>query len=100
MATYTTSVLPTGSDPISAVYVGDPNYLTSTSSTINVTVSNIVLSSSLNPSLYAQSVTFTATVVAGTGTVTFFDGTTALGTSTITGGIATYSYLDPRRRPA
>ena len=91
VATYTTSALPVGSDPISAVYVGDSNYLTSTSSTINVTVSNIILSSSLNPSLFTQSVTFTATVVAGTGSVTFYDGTTALATVNLTGTTATYT---------
>ena len=91
VATFTTSVLPTGSDPISAVYVGDPNYLTSTSSTINVTVSNIVISSTLNPSLFSQSVTFTATVAAGTGSVTFYDGSTALATVNLTGHTATYS---------
>ena len=91
VATFTTSVLPTGSDPISAVYVGDSNYLTSTSSTINVTVSNIVISSSLNPSQIAQPVTFTANVAAGTGTVTFLDGSNVLGTSTISAGAATYT---------
>lgn len=48
-----------------------------------------MLGSSANPSLMGQQVTFTATVngndVAGTptGTVTFFNGTTSLGTSTL-----------------
>jgi len=52
--------------------------------------------SSLNPSVFGQSVTFTATVSAvspgaGTpsGTVTFKDGTTTLGTGTLSGGVAT-----------
>ena len=91
VATFTTSGLAPGSDPISASYPGDANYLTSTSSTLNVTVSNIVVTSSVNPSQIGQSVTFTATVVAGGGTVTFYDSANALGTSTISGGIATYT---------
>ena len=49
--------------------------------------------SSANPSSYGSSVTFTVTVTpsASTGTVTFTDGGTTLGTGTISGGIATYS---------
>lgn len=56
------------------------------------------LSSSLNPAVYGQSVTFTATVApvsgtgAPTGTVTFKDGGTALGSSALNaGGVATFS---------
>ena len=54
------------------------------------------LTSSVNPSLFGQSVTFTATVAVtspGTGTATgsvqFFDGQTSLGTVTLTSGSAT-----------
>ncbi len=55
------------------------------------------LASSLNPSALAQSVTFTATVTAGargvtavpSGTVTFYDGATSLGSATLSGGQAT-----------
>jgi hypothetical protein len=55
-----------------------------------------VVTSSVNPSLVGQSVTFTATVTASTGTptgvVTFFDGTTPLGTGTLNGsGVATFT---------
>jgi hypothetical protein len=50
----------------------------------------VTLTSSLNPSLYGNSVTFTAAVPPGaTGTVQFEDGTTVLGTGTIANGIAT-----------
>jgi hypothetical protein len=53
------------------------------------------LASSLNPSTFGQSVTFTATVTATsgtpTGTVTFKDGTTTLGTGTLSGGKATFT---------
>ena len=55
-----------------------------------------VLTSSANPSLYAQPVTFTATVSASkglptpTGSVSFSDGSTSLGSSTLSsGGVAT-----------
>jgi hypothetical protein len=54
----------------------------------------LTLTSSLNPSNFGHSVTFTATVGANpctpTGTVTFYDGTTAIGTGTLTNGVATF----------
>lgn len=55
-----------------------------------------VLTSSLNPSVYGASVTFTATMPSGsnpvpTGTVTFNDGTTALATVSLAGGSASYT---------
>ena len=58
-----------------------------------------VVVSSANPSVFGQSVTFTATVTANapgsgtpTGTVTFMDGSTTLGTGTLNGsGVATFS---------
>jgi len=54
------------------------------------------LASSLNPSTFGQSVTFTATVKpsatgTATGTITFKDGTTMLGTSAISSGIAKFT---------
>src|SRR6266403_5059319 len=56
----------------------------------------VSLVSSLSPSAVGQAVTFTATVKPAsgsgipTGTVTFNDGATALGTGTLSGGIATF----------
>ena len=56
----------------------------------------VSLVSSLSPSAFGQAVTFTATVKPAsgsgipTGTVTFNDGATALGTGTLSGGIATF----------
>ena len=50
------------------------------------------ISSSINPSLVGQAVTFTATVSGGsvpTGSVQFFDNGTLLGTSTLSGANAT-----------
>jgi hypothetical protein len=51
------------------------------------------LSSSSNPSTYGNPVTFTATVSpsTATGTVTFIDGSNAIGTGTLSSGTATYA---------
>ena len=61
---------------------------------LNVTFggTSTILATDESPSTYGNSVTLTATVSPGaaTGTVTFKDGTTALGTGTLSGGIATF----------
>src|SRR5207247_8007482 len=56
------------------------------------------VTSSLNPSTFGQTVTFTATVTpvppatgTPTGTVTFRDGTSTLGTATLAAGSATFA---------
>lgn len=51
------------------------------------------LTASPNPSTGGQSVTFTATVTpsGATGTVTFYDGATTLGSASLSSGVATYS---------
>jgi uncharacterized repeat protein (TIGR01451 family) len=69
--------------------------------TTTVTAAPIVatttsLGSSVNPSVFGQSVTFTATVSSGGGTptggtVTFMDGATSLGTVALSGGTASVS---------
>jgi Bacterial Ig-like domain (group 3)/FG-GAP-like repeat len=91
----TTTTLPVGTDPITASYGGDPNNgpaTGTTTQTVTKATTTVLLISSLNPSNYSQSVTFTATVLTGvTGTVTFLDGSTALGTGTVTNGIATFT---------
>jgi hypothetical protein len=89
IATLTTTALPVGADSVTAVYPGDANYNSSTSTAVTTTVSNILLSSSANPSTYTQSVTFTATVPSGTsGSVTFLDGSSNIGTGVISGSAA------------
>jgi uncharacterized protein YjdB len=96
-ATYTTSALPGGTDSIKAVYGGDSNYNTSTSSvltqTVNTASSSVAVSSSTNPSIYDTTVTFTATVTpsTATGNVIFRNGGTEIGTGTISNGSATFS---------
>ena len=97
------TALPAGSQSITAVYGGDTNFVTSTSAvltqTVNQDATTTKVTSSANPSVYGQSVTFTATVTAAapgsgtpTGTVDFYDGTTALGTGTLgSTGTATFT---------
>lgn len=92
-AAYATSSLALGSHSITAVYGGDANNSGSTSPVLTQTVaansSSTAIASSVNPSSFGQSVTFTATVtgsgVTPTGTVTFKDGATALGSGTLNG---------------
>jgi hypothetical protein len=59
------------------------------------TPSSIALSSSPNPSVLGRPVNFTAVVAppTATGNVTFYDGTTVLGTAALTGGQATFSTI-------
>lgn len=101
-ATFSTSSLSVGTHSITAVYPGDTNYITSTSSAlshvVNQATTTTTLTSGTNPSVYGQSVTFTAVVApvspgAGTppGTVNFLDGTTQIGTGALTSGTATFS---------
>ena len=97
----TSSPLAVGNDTIKASYGGDTNFKTSAGTvvqTVDQDSTTTSLASSANPSVYGQSVTFTATVGAnapGSGTpagsVTFTNGSTTLGTVTLSGGSASYS---------
>jgi len=102
VATFTTSALSVASHSITACYGSDGNFKASISAALTQVVNKAntttALTSSVNPSVYGQSVTFTATVSAvapgagtATGTVTFKDGTTVLGTGTLSGGVATFT---------
>jgi uncharacterized protein YhjY with autotransporter beta-barrel domain len=102
VATFTTTTLAVGGHSITAVYGGATNSAGSTSSTLTQTVNQestvTVLTSNINPTVFGQSVTFTATVSAaapGTGTpsgsVTFKDGGTTIGAGTVSGGVATFT---------
>src|SRR5437016_14236730 len=102
IATFATSTLAVGSHSITASYGGDTNFTGSTSAvltqTVNKASTTTTVASSANPSVFGQSVTFTATVApvapgAGSpsGTVTFLDGTTTLGTGTLSAGTATFT---------
>ena len=96
-ATFFASGLAGGTHSISAALTGTGVYSSSASAPLTQTVTPlstvITLASSLNPATAGQAVKFTAAVTpaTATGTVTFMDGTTILGTGTRAGGIATYS---------
>ncbi len=96
----TSSVIDTvGTHTITASYSGDTNFTGSSNSvlqTVSAASTSTTVTSSTTASVFGQSVTFTATVspqVAGTfdsgGTVTFSDGSTSLGTASLSGGQAT-----------
>ncbi|MFN8630190.1 MAG: Ig-like domain repeat protein, partial [Chloroflexota bacterium] len=79
-------------DPALAAYA----HLTVQSVSAPLTVglpTTTTLTSDVNPSTFGQNVTFTATVspAAATGTVTFSEGATVLGTGTLAGGVATFA---------
>jgi microsomal dipeptidase-like Zn-dependent dipeptidase len=96
VAVFSTTSLAAGPHSITAAYGGDGNYKPSTSPVVNQIVSRdattTTLSSSLNPSTYGQTVTFTARVsssgVTPTGTVQFKNGTSSIGSSILSGGVA------------
>jgi len=93
-ATLVVSTLTFGSHSLTATYNGDMNDATSTSPSLIQVVENsttTLLSSSPNPSILGQSVTLTATVspATATGTVTFYRGSTSMGTGNLSGGVAT-----------
>jgi hypothetical protein len=99
-ASFNTSTLAVGEYGIKAVYGGDPNLSPSTSKAVSQAISKATtttaLVSSLNPSNFGQSVTFTATVAAEfsgtpTGSVVFKKGTATQGTVTLSGGVASYT---------
>ena len=105
-ATFTTSVLSTGSHSITATYADDANFNPSTSGAITQTVSKADTTTSVASSgakVSGQAVTFTATVsivspgtgaVANpTGTVDFYDGTTLLGSGTLSGSGDRHGHL-------
>ena len=100
VATLTTSALAIGSHSITASYSGDSNYGASVSSVLTQVVANAstttTLSAAPNPANVGQNVTFTASVTPATsgsptGTVSFFDGSAQIGSSSLSGGLATFS---------
>lgn len=99
-ASLTTSAMALGSHSITASYSGDSNFGGSVSTALNQVVAmastTTTLSGSPNPAAVGQNVTFTATVnstTSGTptGTVSFFDGSTQIGSSSLSSGVAAFS---------
>ncbi|MFD1310939.1 beta strand repeat-containing protein, partial [Streptomyces kaempferi] len=100
VATLTTSTLSVGSHPLTAVYGGDGDFSGSTSpvdtQTVNAADTTTTLASAPDPSSFGEGKVLTATVTAvapgmgsPSGTVSFFDGATLIGTGTLAGGVAT-----------
>jgi hypothetical protein len=104
-AALTTATFGMGTHSITAFYTGDVNFTPSDSSssplsqTVNTyagtALSSFVLTTTPatitpNTPLFRKTVTFTATIAptAASGTVSFVDGTTLLGTATLSGGVA------------
>ena len=99
-ATFATTYATSGSRSLTAAYSGDGNFLTSSSShsqSVLKAPTTTFLTSSQNPSNFGGAVTFTATVgsTAGTpangDTVHFIDGTTIIGSGSLSGGIASFT---------
>jgi hypothetical protein len=101
VAAFSTTTLPVGTHTITAVYSANTDFAASTSAGIGEltipAVTNTTLTSSANPSTDGESLTFTAKVTDATGptptgTVTFKNGTSIMGTGSLnSSGIATLS---------
>jgi hypothetical protein len=104
LASIVTATLAVGSHTVTASYGGDNNFLASmgddsaTPQVVNQDAVIAIVKSSVNPAVFGQVVTFTANVLAKppgsgtpTGTVTFMDFGSALGTASLSGGQATFS---------
>ncbi|MBA4192437.1 MAG: hypothetical protein C0467_31095, partial [Planctomycetaceae bacterium] len=102
-ASFSVSGLSVGGHSITAVYSGDANHTGSTSDpvseTVNIGESTVSLWTSASSTTLGQSFQLTATVsatgVSPTGAVTFLDGSTVVGVSTLAGyyDYATYQYV-------
>ncbi len=102
LAVFSTDVLSAGTHQLTATFAGNASFTSSTSTPpVTEQVSAASTSTSLvtsgTPTIYGQPVTFTATVSATnspatpTGTVGFFDGSTLLGTASLSGGVASWT---------
>jgi streptogramin lyase len=102
LAVFSTASLPAGDNLITANYIPTANFNASTSSPpfdqlVAKVATTIVLetSSASVPPAYSQPIILTATVTTTdstaepTGAVSFYDGTTLVGTSAVSGGVAT-----------
>jgi hypothetical protein len=95
-ATCEYSALRVGSDVVTATYGGDGNFSGSSASlnqTVNQASTTLALGSSVNPSGLDQPVTFSAAITPqyggqASGTVTFQDGSTTLGSAALNGNAA------------
>jgi hypothetical protein len=99
VASFTDSNLSVGPHSITGTYNGDSTHAGAVSAPVQQQItadsSAVSLRSSLNPSIYGQNVTFTATVTSSggvpSGTVTFSDSSLPLGTGALRNGVATFT---------
>ena len=102
VATFSSTTLSsTTAHSFDAVYVGDSNYLTSTSPAVPTaaTTATVATTTTLNvlpnPPVSGNTTTLTATIAqtgstsSPSGTVTFYEDSVSIGTGTVSGGIAT-----------
>jgi len=103
VATFMVNDLPPGANSMSAAYDGDANFSGSVSGSLTQTVNQSATTTTLTKSTtttakFGQSITFTATLAAvapgagtPTGTVTFMDNGSSMGTGTLnSSGVATF----------
>jgi predicted pyridoxine 5'-phosphate oxidase superfamily flavin-nucleotide-binding protein len=101
-ATFTTAALSRGAHGINVNYGGDSNFLASAyhgfGAIVQKDATTTTVAASVNPAIVGQTITFTGAVQANapgsgspTGTVTFMDITTVLGTATLSVGKATFT---------
>jgi hypothetical protein len=101
-ASLTISTLPIGTHVITAQYSGDATFNAGVSAPLQQTVNSpkptpvvsLALSAGTNPSIFGNSLTFTATVApaSATGTVVFFDGNSAIsGNIQLSSGVASFT---------
>jgi hypothetical protein len=102
VVSFNTSSLPLGSDTVTVVYASDTNFAASSGSTVQ-TVQNTgtnptatAASSSPNPSVFGQSVTFTSTTTSSggvpVGSVTFTEGSTVWASNVAVNGSGQASF--------
>lgn len=95
-ASFTTTSLAQGTHQLTAVYSGDANDTASTSAVLSESIKLTVgfgLTITPNPAVVGQTVTMTVSMStqAATGTVSFSDGSTLLGTVPLSAGTAVFS---------
>jgi hypothetical protein len=94
------TVLSVGAHTLTATFTPtDTTDYTTSTATVTLTVIPITptlgLTSNANPVFFSNAVTFTASIASNatppTGSVAFYDGTTQIGTGTVSGGVATFT---------
>jgi len=92
----TVSVIGVGTCTIQATQAGNVDFTAapavSQSFSVGKGTATVAVTTTLNPSIFGDAVTFTATVTSGaTGTVTFADGSTTLATVSLSGSVASFT---------